>query len=104
MERIALTMRVRPGEEAEYRRRHENVWPEMLRALKLAGCSNYSIYMQGPDLFAYMEVKSFERFKRFMAADPEAQLWEAHMAAIMERGIQPETGFHQVLPEVFHLA
>jgi L-rhamnose mutarotase len=103
MERIAFVMRVKPGQEAEYRRRHEAVWPEMLRALKDAGCSNYSIYMKGQDLFAYMEVADFERFKRDVSANPDAQQWEAQMAPIMEQAIQPETGFHEVLPEVFHL-
>ena len=103
MERIAFMMRVKAGQEAEYRRRHQAVWPEMLQALKDAGCSNYSIFMRGQDLFAYMEVTDFERFKEQMAASPDAQRWESHMAGIMERGILPETGFHEVLPEVFHL-
>jgi len=103
MERVAFVMKVRPGQEAEYRRRHEAVWPEMLRALKDAGCSSYSIYMKGRDLFAYMEVEDFEGFKRHMSANPDSQRWEAQMAPIMEQAIQPDTGFHEVLPEVFHL-
>jgi L-rhamnose mutarotase len=96
-------MRVKAGEEREYRRRHETVWPAMLRALKDAGCSNYSIYMKGRDLFAYMQVEDFDRFKQQMAANDDSQRWEAQMAPIMERAIQPETGFHELLPEVFHL-
>jgi L-rhamnose mutarotase len=103
MERIAFTMRVKPDHEVEYRLRHETVWPEMLRALKDAGCANYSIFMDGQNLFAYMEVDDFASFKTRMSTSREAQRWEAHMAPIMERGIQPETGFHKVLPEVFHL-
>lgn len=103
MKRIAFVMRVKPGQETEYRRRHEAVWPEMLLALKDAGCSNYSIYMKGRDLFAYMEVEDFERFKRMMAANADSQRWEEQMRPIMEQAIQPETGFHEVLPEVFHL-
>ncbi len=103
MERIAFVMRVKPGQEAEYRRRHEAVWPEMLRALKDAGCSNYSIYMKGRDLFAYMEVDDFERFRRYMSDNEDSQRWEAQMAPIMERAIQADTGFHEVLPEVFHI-
>ena len=103
MERVAFVMKIRPGQEAEYRRRHEAVWPEMLRALKDAGCSNYSIYMKGQDLFAYMEVEDFAGFKRHMSANPDSQRWEAQMVPIMEQAIQPDTGFHEVLPEVFHL-
>jgi L-rhamnose mutarotase len=80
-------MRVKAGREQEYRRRHEAVWPEMLRALKDAGCSNYSIYMKGQDLFAYIEVADFERFKRQMSANADAQRWEEQMAPIMERAI-----------------
>jgi L-rhamnose mutarotase len=103
MERVAFVMKVRRGHEAEYRRRHAAVWPEMLRALKDAGCSNYSIYRKGRDLFAYMEVDDFQSFKRDMSGNPDAQRWEAQMAPIMEQAIQPDTGFHEVLPEVFHL-
>jgi L-rhamnose mutarotase len=103
MERIAFTMRVKPGQEEEYRRRHEAVWPAMLRALKSAGCRNYSIYMKGQNLFAYMEVADFPSFLEMMAAAPESDRWEAHMAGIMEHGIIAETGFHERLVEVFHL-
>ena len=81
MQRIAFVMRVKEGQEAEYRRRHEAVWPAMLRALKKAGSSNYSIYMKGRDLFAYMEVEDFDGFQRMMSADSDAQRWEAQMAS-----------------------
>ena len=75
----------------------------MLHALKSAGCRNYSIYMKGQDLFAYTEVEDFRAFLKLMAADRDTERWEAHMAGIMERGILPETGFHERLVEVFHL-
>jgi L-rhamnose mutarotase len=100
MQRIAFVMRVRPGQEDEYRRRHRAVWPEMLHALKEAGCSNYSIFMRGHELFAYMEASDFDVLRQTLAA---SQRWEAHMAGIMEVAILPDTGFHELLPEVFHL-
>jgi L-rhamnose mutarotase len=59
--------------------------------------------MKGQDLFAYIEVDDFPAFLKRMAANPESDRWEAHMAGIMERGILPETGFHEKLVEVFHL-
>ena len=103
MQRIAFVMRVKPGQEAEYRRRHQAVWPEMLHALKDAGCSNYSIFMRGPELFAYLEVRDFDLFRQRLAASDASRRWEGHMAGIMEQAILPETGFHELLPEVFHL-
>jgi L-rhamnose mutarotase len=104
MQRIAFVIRVRPGQEPEYRRRHQAVWPEMLDALREAGCSNYSIFMRGRELFAYLEVADFDATRRSLAESEASRRWEAHMAGIMEQGILPETGFHEVLPEVFHLA
>jgi L-rhamnose mutarotase len=104
MQRIAFVMRVRPGQEPEYRRRHEAVWPEMLQALRDAGCGNYSIFMRGRELFAYLEVDDFDAMRRSLAASDASRRWEEHMAGIMEQGILPETGFHEVLEEVFHLA
>jgi L-rhamnose mutarotase len=103
MQRIAFVMRVLSGREAEYERRHEAVWPDMLAALKDAGCANYSIFRRGRDLFAYLEVADFDRMQRELAASDASRRWEAHMAPIMERAILSETGFHELLPEVFHL-
>jgi L-rhamnose mutarotase len=50
-----------------------------------------------------MEVADFEVFKRYMSGNQDSQRWEAQMAPIMEQAIRADTGFHEVLPEVFHL-
>jgi L-rhamnose mutarotase len=43
-ERIAFRMKVHPGRIEEYRKRHDELWPEMVAALKAAGISDYSIW------------------------------------------------------------
>jgi L-rhamnose mutarotase len=103
MQRIAFTMKIKPGTEEEYRQRHQHVWPELLADLKKAGCSRYSIYMRGLELFAYMEVEDFQRFLSTMAASQASERWEQHMSDILIRETDPTTGFPFVLPEVFHL-
>ena len=103
MERIGFTMRILPGREDEYRRRHAAVWPEMLAALKTAGCADYSIYQRGRDLFGYMVVDDFARFRATMDASPVNARWQADMAELIDPLIDPATGFHQRLSEVFHL-
>lgn len=103
MERVGFTMRILPGRETEYRRRHAAVWPEMLDALKVAGCRDYSIFVRGSDLFAYLEVEDFAAFRASMAASPVNDRWQAEMASLIDPLTDPTTGFHQRLEEIFHL-
>ncbi|WP_316812625.1 L-rhamnose mutarotase [Pedobacter heparinus] len=58
MERVAFKMVLRPGCTAEYKRRHEEIWPEISSLLKDAGVSDYSIYLdeQTDTLFATMKI------------------------------------------------
>jgi L-rhamnose mutarotase len=103
MERVGFTMRLLPGQEAEYRQRHAAVWPEMLEALRDAGARDYSIFIRGSDLFAYLEVEDFEAFRAFMAAAPVNTRWQDEMAELIDPLTDPATGFHQRLEEIFHL-
>jgi len=103
VERVAFTMKLLPGAAAEYRRRHAAVWPEMLDALRAAGCHDYSIYLRDDDLFGVFEVDDFERFRTSMDAAEVNGGWQAEMAALIDPCIDPLTGFHRRLEEVFHL-
>ena len=68
MERIGFAMRLMRGAEAEYRRRHAAVWPEMLDELRSAGAHDYSIFLRGEDLFGYLVVDDLARFRAYLAA------------------------------------
>jgi L-rhamnose mutarotase len=103
MERIGFTMRILPGQEAEYVRRHAAVWPEMLAALEQAGCHNYSIFRRGAELFGYMEVEDFDAFRASMDASAINARWQAEMASLIDPLTDPATGFHQRLDQIFHL-
>ena len=103
MERVAFAMRLLPGAQDAYRRRHAAVWPEMLEALRGAGCHNYSIYQRDDDLFGYFEVADFARFREVMDASEVNARWQADMAALIDPLTDPATGFHRRLDEVFHL-
>jgi L-rhamnose mutarotase len=103
MERVGFAMRLLPGQESEYRRRHAAVWPEMLDALRAAGARGYSIFIRGSDLFAYLEVDDFGAFRASMAASAVNDRWQAEMAALIDPLTDPATGFHQRLEEVFRL-
>jgi L-rhamnose mutarotase len=103
MERIGFAMRLRPGQEAEYRRRHAAVWPEMLEELRAAGAHDYSIFLHGDDLFGYLVVDDLARFQASLASSDVNARWQAEMGDLIDPLTDPATGFHQRLDEVFHL-
>jgi L-rhamnose mutarotase len=103
MQRIGFVMRLLPGAETEYRRRHAAVWPELLAELKAAGASNYSIFLDGDRLFGYLEVEDLARFQDHMVASDVNARWQADMGVLIDPLTDPATGFHRQLDEVFHL-
>ena len=47
MEKYAFKMKLNPGQAAEYKSRHDAIWPELVAVLKEAGISDYSIHLDG---------------------------------------------------------
>lgn len=102
MERVGFLLRIRPGTEAEYRRRHQAVFPDLLAAFQRHGIRTYSIFMHGTTLFAYMEVEDFDRVMKLLEQEPANQRWRAFMADIV---VTTETGSTiEKIPEVFHFS
>lgn len=85
MPRICFTGRIRPDRLAEYRARHERVWPEMLEALHRSGWHNYSLFLT-PDglLIGYLETENFVEAQAAMAATEVNARWQAEMAEFFE--------------------
>jgi L-rhamnose mutarotase len=103
MARMGFRFRIAPGTEAEYERRHQQVWPEMLAAIRHAGYRNYSIFRDGTDLFGYFEADDARVTLETIAASPVGARWEAFMRDILDRGADDATGIPRGLTEVFHL-
>jgi L-rhamnose mutarotase len=90
-ERTAFRLRVRPGRIDDYVEAHENVWPEMLDALRAAGIRNYTIFRSGSDVFGYFEADDLDRAARHMAAQEVSTRWQNAMAELLEERV-PDGG------------
>ncbi len=105
MERVCFLLKVKKEMLAEYRRRHESVWPEMLEALRETGWKNYSLFLRDDGLLVgYFETPDLQKALDGMAAREVNDRWQREMAPFFE-GLderRPDEGF-QRLPEVFHL-
>ena len=104
MRREAFKMYLKPGCEAEYIRRHNEVWLELKQLLKDTGVSDYSIFFdrQTNLLFGYQTV-SGDVSSQDLRDNPIVKRWWAYMADIMDTN--PDLSPVSVpLLEVFHLA
>lgn len=86
MQRKAFKMFLIPGNEQEYLRRHDEIWPELSKLLKEVGIQNYSIFLDKETsvLFAYLESEDLTQ----LDALPEQEImkkWWAYMKDIMLR-------------------
>ena len=103
MIRNAFRMKLKPGFEEEYRRRHDEIWPELSEALKEAGVSDYSIFLDTETLTLYAVQKLAPDHTSSELPDlPIVRKWWNFMADIMETN--PDRSPVCIpLREVFHM-
>ena len=85
MEEIAFTMKLKPGVETEYQRRHDEIWPELATALTDAGIRDYAIYLDRATgtLFA-VQKRLLNHTTNNLPELPIMKRWWAYMADLME--------------------
>lgn len=103
MERLCYTFDLAPGMEHEYERRHTEVWPEMLAALREAGFSNYSLFRRGREVIAYAECEpTVEAAMAHLEATDVNARWSTYIRSIMTRTVDADGKFFTV-DEIWHL-
>ena len=103
MIRKSFKMKLFPGKEQEYERRHNELWPEMKEMIHEYGGKNYTIFLDKETnvLFGYLEVESEELWAK-SADTPICRKWWDYMADIMETN--PDNSPVSInLKNVFHL-
>ncbi len=103
MKRLAFKMHLNPGQKAAYKKRHNELWPELHKLLKDAGVSEYSIFLdeETHTLFAFQKV-SGHLGSQDLANNPIVKKWWAFMADVMQ--VNPDNSPVSVeLEEVFYM-
>lgn len=101
--RLGFKMKLNPGMVEEYKKRHDNLWPELHKLLKDAGISEYSIFYDPESniLFAFQK-QSGEQGSQDLGTTEVVQRWWKYMADIMETN--PDNSPISVdLEEVFYM-
>lgn len=103
MERVAFKMYLNEGQKQEYKKRHDELWPELHQLLKNAGVSEYSIFLdeETNTLFAFQKV-SGKGGSQDLGQTEIVQKWWAFMSDIMK--CNPDNSPVTVpLEEVFYM-
>lgn len=102
-ERHAFKMKLHPGMEAEYRKRHDEIWPELVDLLHEAGVSDYTIHLDRETniLFGVL-TRPKDHTMASLPEHPVIKRWWAHMADIMESN-PDNSPVAKDLVTVFHL-
>jgi len=85
MQRLAFKMKLFKGQEAEYRKRHDEIWPELSQLLKDNGISDYSIFLEEETGFSFWVLKVEDPANmEVLPAQAIMKKWWAYMKDIME--------------------
>jgi L-rhamnose mutarotase len=103
MQRVAFKMKLFDGNEAEYKKRHDEIWPELMALLKETGISEYSIFLdiETNSLFGYLNIGDTKKLDD-LPGEPVIKKWWDYMKDIMECN-EDNSPVTIPLKEVFYL-
>jgi len=103
MEQIAFEMTLKKGYEAEYKKRHDEIWPELRKLLKETGISEYSIFLneRTGSLFGVLKVENSISLDA-LSHQSIMKKWWAYMKDIMETNLN-NSPVSVPLTKVFYL-
>ena len=104
MSRYAWVLEVRPGFEDEYKRRHDEIWPELIEEIRRAGQRDYAVFRHGLTLFGTFACDDIEQVYAVMRDSEVFKRWGAYNASIMKAEINPDTGYPYLLPKAWEFA
>lgn len=103
MTQFAWVLELRPGYEEEYKRRHDEIWPDVVAETQAAGIRNYSIFRHGLTLIGYFETDDLDWAIAHLNAGEANRRWDEYMAPIMKIEIDEATNFPFLLPLVWRM-
>ena len=101
MIRRAFTLRLKPGALAEYKQRHDEIWPELVAEIERSGIATMTAFNTGDTIFYYSEIRDADAWDRLWHTEVHDRWGEAFkpLMDFDENGIVAAGD----LTEIFHL-
>ncbi|TCC91760.1 L-rhamnose mutarotase [Pedobacter frigiditerrae] len=100
--KTAFKMKLKPGFTAEYKKRHDEIWPELSALLKENGVSDYTIFLDEETNILFAVQQQNGSSSQDLGSTAIVQKWWAYMADIMDTN-PDNSPISKPLLEVFHL-
>ena len=105
MGKVAFIFKIKPELKVDYKKAHDEIWPEFADVIRNAGMRNYSIFFRKDGtLFAYAETDNFEEAMAKIGKTEVNERWQKYMDKFFVKKdptiLGPEI---EVLEEVFHI-
>jgi L-rhamnose mutarotase len=101
--RYAWCMKLKPDKAQEYKRRHDEIWPEMRAFLLEAGYRDYAIFQHEDKVFGTFATADLGRLLETLKSSPVAARWRTAMAELVDNAPDPRTGHQPLLEPIFYL-
>jgi L-rhamnose mutarotase len=103
MRRVGFKMKIKPGLEQEYKKRHDEICPELVSLLASHGLRDYTIFLDPDtgDLFAMHRRTAYETVDKLMQ-EPLMRKWFTYNSPLMDCNAD-DSPIMKPLLEVFHM-
>lgn len=102
MQKVAFKMKLKPGFKDEYKKRHDEIWPELSALLKANGISDYTIFLDEETNILFGVQLLSGQSSQDLGSTAIVQKWWAYMADIMETNAD-NSPVSVPLTQVFHM-
>jgi L-rhamnose mutarotase len=102
MKTYAFRMKIPPESAAEYKKRHDEIWPDLLKAHRDCGIRDYSIFLdrETGDLFASLKLTEAHQLEQLGQMEVVKRWWAMNKDIQVYEGDQPMI---RPLNEVFRM-
>lgn len=103
MLRESFLIQVKPGMAEEYKRRHDEIWPELTAIFEEHGVRKFSINLHEPTgyLFGFIELEDVERYNAIGNYEVCKRWWKYMTEVLVCENEGDEKGKEEILREVF---
>lgn len=103
MSKLAFKMKLKPGFKDEYKKRHDEIWPELKKLLKKSGIRDYTIFLdEETNILFAVQTQDGDKSSQDLGNTEIVQKWWLFMADLMDTNAD-NSPVTTPLQEVFHM-